>query len=87
MQTYADDSRNQYQVFADDMELYGDKLAEWEKERQSAIGAAESLLNSIYDNYGRSFRHTALYRWTIMGVICMIQLGGILFFVRRKDVV
>ncbi len=87
METYARDSQAQYETYADEMETYGDYLAAWEKERQSAVGAAESLLNTIYDSYGRSFRQTALTRWIILGSICLIEFMAVVTVIRRKDVV
>jgi hypothetical protein len=87
MEAYAEESKGQFETYADEMEYYGDELAEWEKERQSAIGAAESVLTTIYDNYGRAFKRSALYRWVILGIISFVEFILILFFIRRKDVV
>lgn len=87
MEIYAEESKEQFEDYADDMELYGDELAAWEKERQSAIGAAESLLTTIYDNYGRAFKRSAFYRWVILGFISFAEFVLILIFIRRKDVV
>ena len=87
MEVYADESQSQYEVYADDMEIYGDNLAEWEKERQSAIGAAESILTRIYDDYGRAFKGSVITRWVYNGTLCLIMYFMILFFQKRKDVV
>ncbi len=87
MEVYAEESKKQFEVYANEMELYGDELADWEKERQSAIGAAESLLETIYRNYGRSFKGSEFGRWIIIGAICFAEFVLILFFVQRKDVV
>ncbi len=87
MEVYADESKGQFEVFADEMEIYGDELAAWEKERQSAIGAAESLLETIFKNYGRSFKGSVFGRWIIIGAICLAEFILILIFVQRKDVV
>jgi ABC-type multidrug transport system ATPase subunit/pSer/pThr/pTyr-binding forkhead associated (FHA) protein len=87
MEDYAGQSKTQFTTYADEMEVYGDDLASWEKERQSAIGAAESLLNTIYDNYGRSFKRSVAYRWVILGVISAVLFLLMLFFIKRKDVI
>jgi hypothetical protein len=87
MEVYAEESKQQFETYADEMEIYGDVLADWEKERGSAIGAAESLLTNIYDNYGRSFRNSVFYRWIILGIISFVEFILILIFIKRKDVV
>ena len=87
MEVYADESQSQYEVYADDMEIYGDNLADWEKERQSAIGAAESILTRIYDDYGRAFKGSVITRWIYNGTLCLVMYFMILFFQKRKDVV
>ena len=87
VEEFADQSKEQFEDFADEMEVYGDELAVWEKERGSAIGAAEMLLNTIYDNYSRSFKRSVGYRWVIIGAINLALFILILVFIRRKDVV
>ena len=86
MELYAEESTNQFETYAGDMGVYGDELAEWEKDRQSAVGAAESILTAIYDDYGRTFHRSVLYRWAMLALLSFIIYIMILIFQKRKDV-
>jgi ABC-type multidrug transport system ATPase subunit len=87
MEVFAEQSQDQYEIYAQQMETYGDDLANWQKNRQSAIGAAESILSTIYDNYGRTFRNTIFIRWIAQALIGFGFYILIIIFQRRKDVV
>ncbi|MCJ7625389.1 MAG: ABC transporter permease, partial [Anaerolineaceae bacterium] len=87
METFAEESKDQFETYADQMEIYGDNLADWEKDRQSAIGAAESILTSIYDDYGRTFRGSIINRWIAQSLLGFVFYILIIIFQRRKDVV
>ncbi|HEY9076213.1 MAG TPA: FHA domain-containing protein [Anaerolineaceae bacterium] len=69
------------------MRAYGDERSAYEEIRQKAIGSAEGILETIYDNYGRAFRGNVWQRWGILVGL----MGGIsallLYFQKRKDVV
>ena len=49
-EAYSENAFVQFEDFADEMREYGDVRAEWEKDRQEAIGAAEAILSMIYDD-------------------------------------
>jgi hypothetical protein len=72
---FADESRKQFEDYGDEMEVYGNRKAEWEKERESAIASAESTLNIIYDDYGRAFRGEVTSRWFILITQGLIMFG------------
>jgi hypothetical protein len=85
--TYADESRQQFQDYSHEMETYGENKTNWKKERESAIAASESILATIYDDYGRSFKGSVLSRWFVLFLQGALFFSAILFFQKRKDVV
>jgi len=84
---FADDSRQQFEDYGDSMEVYGDEKTNWKKERESAVAAAESILSTIYDDYGRAFKGPVINRWAVLVIQALVFFGLILYFQKRKDVV
>ena len=62
-------------------------MTDWEKNRQQAIGAAETIPGIIYDDYGITFQGFVELRWIYIGLICLGEFILILIFQKRKDVV
>lgn len=84
---FAEDSRMQFEDYGDDMEVYGEQKTDWKKERESAVAAAESILSTIYDDYGRAFKGEVAARWVVLSVQGLVMFMLILYFQKRKDVV
>ena len=87
MKTYGNKVENQFQSYSNQMQSYGDTMTDWEKNRQQAIGAAETILGIVFDDYGRTFQGYVETRWAIIGLICFGEFILILIFQKRKDVV
>ncbi len=85
--TFAEDSRQQFEDYGDEMETYGEQKTDWKKERESAVAAAESILSTIYDDYGRAFKGEVISRWVVLTFQGLVMFVLILYFQRRKDVV
>jgi len=84
---YADLRKAQGDEYSDAMQAYGDERADWQENRDRAIGSAEALLDSLYHNFRQAFAGSVIGRWTIM---LLIQLGLFLLILviqKRKDVV
>jgi hypothetical protein len=87
LEQYQDQSVQQFEDYSIEMENYGDTLSVWERDRQSAIAAAEATLAAIYDNYGRAFKGSLVSRWIYILLISFGEFILILIFQKRKDVV
>ncbi len=84
---YANLRQEQADEYTNAMQEYGDERADWVKNREKAINSAETLLGSVYDDYGYVFDKTIARRWL---ATCAIMLGYfIIMFIaqKRKDVV
>ncbi len=84
---YADLRQEQADEYTDAMQDYGDERADWVKSREKAINSAESLLGTIYDDYGYVFEGSIFSRWMVLAVIMLVLMGIMLVFQKRKDVV
>lgn len=87
LETYEDQSYQQFEDYADEMQTYGDTLSVWERNRQGAIASAEAILGVIYDDYGRAFKGTLTGRWIAITLITLGEFILILIFQKRKDVI
>jgi ABC transport system ATP-binding/permease protein len=87
MKTYGNKVENQFQDYSNQMQSYGDTMSDWEKNRQQAVGSAETILGIVYDDYGRTFQGYVEVRWIYLGLICIGEFILILIFQKRKDVV
>ena len=87
LDNYAETSSGQFEDFADEMDLYGDEISSWQKDRESAVAAGESILSNTYDDYGRAFKGRVVDRWLILIIQCFVMFGMILWFQKRKDVI
>ena len=87
LDNYAETSSGQFEDFADEMDVYGDEISSWQKDRESAVAAGESILSNTYDDYGRAFKGRVVDRWLILIIQCFVMFGMILWFQKRKDVI
>lgn len=87
MEEYGHQVEGQFEEYRVEMEEYGEKLEDWERNRQEAIGAAETILGIVYDNYGRMFHGSVLSRWIYITLITLAQFVAILIFQKRKDAI
>ena len=87
METYKEDVKQQFTGYQKEMEDYGDTYSDWTRNRQEAIGAAETILGIVYDDYGRSFRGSVIARWIYILLICFAQFVLVLILQKRKDVI
>jgi hypothetical protein len=84
---YQDVREEQGDKYEAAMEEYADDRAEWQRNREQAIGGAEGMLKSIFEGYGHAFRGGCSERWSIMGLIMVGLLILIVVFQKRKDTV
>ncbi len=87
MNEYSKQVEKQFTDYFDQVERYGEELTDWQKNRQEAIGAAETILGMVWDNYGVAFKGNPYTRWLYMGLIGLGEFILILLFMKRKDVV
>jgi hypothetical protein len=73
----------QGQEFTGQIRAFGVTRADQEK----AIGSAEAILGTIYDNFGRAFRGGLVERWLAMVAIILVLLALVLGLQKLKDVV
>lgn len=87
MNVYKDDVKGQFAGYQEEMEDYSDTYSDWMRNRQEAIGAAETILGIVYDDYGRSFHGSVITRWIYILLISLGQFILILVLLKRKDVI
>lgn len=87
MEDYASTVKEQFNGYQVQMEDYGETLSDWERNRQEAIGAAETILGMVYDNYGRAFRGSVIGRWINIMIITFAEFLLILLLLKRKDAI
>jgi ABC-type multidrug transport system ATPase subunit/pSer/pThr/pTyr-binding forkhead associated (FHA) protein len=84
------------EVYQAEMEAYLEENIEWEIAREAAVNPAEGLIGTIYEDYGwtfvdkndtQAFWSKILTTWTAQVVIIVVLLLGVLFMVKRKDVI
>jgi len=85
LETYSDASEQQFTDYSQQIDLYGNDLADWQRNRQKAIGAAENILGTIMNRYGRAFYGTSAERWMILGIQITVMFFAILGLQKRKD--
>jgi hypothetical protein len=84
---YATLRQQQGDEYSTAMRIYGDERAAWQEAREKAIGSAEALLGTIYDNYSQALKGSVYMRWGALLIINFVLLVAVLFFQKRKDVV
>jgi hypothetical protein len=87
MEDFADQTQQQYKDYSNLMGDYSDQMADWQKKREKAIGAAENSLSTYYEKWGRAFRGTVWGRWAGLIIIALVLFGATLYFQKRKDVI
>ncbi len=85
LETYSDASEQQFTDYSQQIDFYGNDLADWQRNRQKAIGAAENILGTIMNRYGRAFYGTPAERWLILGIQITVMFFAILGLQKRKD--
>jgi hypothetical protein len=80
--------------FADDMKVHLEDKATWEINRNAAVGKAEGVIDTFYENFGWAFMDKddtdeywtrILTTWAMQGLIIAINFALILVFIYRKD--
>lgn len=84
---YAALRQKQGDEYKKQMQAYGDARSAYEEARQKAISGAESMLETMYDNFGRAFRGKVTERWSALVAIMAGLTGLLVFFQKRKDVI
>jgi ABC-type multidrug transport system ATPase subunit len=80
--------------YADDMRAYQEEKATWEINRNAAVGKAEGMIDTFYENFGWAFVDKndsdaywsrIMTVWGMQGLIILINFALILVFIYRKD--
>jgi ABC-type multidrug transport system ATPase subunit/pSer/pThr/pTyr-binding forkhead associated (FHA) protein len=74
--------------YQDEANAWGDAksaFGEWKETYDSAVKAAEGLIETLNDKYGSAFRASPISRWLALVVLSAVFLGGTLFAQKRKD--
>ncbi|MFN2227294.1 MAG: hypothetical protein ACK2UY_13320, partial [Anaerolineae bacterium] len=66
---------------------YGQAVRDWEGDRGKAIRGAESLIKTIYEDYGWTFEESVHTGWLALAIISVVVLGLTMVFQKRKDVI
>ncbi len=64
------------------MDVWQDKYTDWKEKRDKAVGNAEGLVRTIYDNYGNTFNVDLRLNWGALGAIMAVFF--VLTFVAQK---
>ncbi|WP_299402442.1 ABC transporter permease [Acaryochloris sp. IP29b_bin.148] len=82
-----DDYKNQVGQYKKDINTWQADYSQWKKERESAIGEGEGIINQFNNNYGRSFAVNLSETWGILGGLSGIFCLCILPIQKRKSIV
>jgi ABC transport system ATP-binding/permease protein len=85
MENYMDTRQDQAEGFSENLDQYGTNLADWQRDRQKAVSAAENVLKSLLEKFGRAFEGTLKDRWLVLGAQSVIMFVGMLVLMKRKD--
>ncbi len=92
--TQIEDFQARADVFTAEMTAYQEDRARWEIDRNAAVGKAEGIISTFYDNFGWAFINkddrsefwTRLgIAWGVQGLIITVLFFATLFAIYRKD--
>jgi ABC-type multidrug transport system ATPase subunit/predicted component of type VI protein secretion system/F0F1-type ATP synthase membrane subunit c/vacuolar-type H+-ATPase subunit K len=86
MEDYMDQRQEQAEDYSSALDQYGNDLADWQRNRQKAVSAAENVLKNINTKFGSAFRGTVQDRWMILGIQSAVMFVGLLVLMKRKDI-
>jgi ABC-type multidrug transport system ATPase subunit/predicted component of type VI protein secretion system len=86
MEDYMDVRQGQAESYSSALDQYGNDLADWQRNRQKAVSAAENVLKSVLEKFGRAFKGGVEQRWLVLGIQSAIMFALILVFQKRKDI-
>lgn len=86
MEDYMELRQDQAETYSSALDEYGNDLADWQRNRQKAVSAAENVIKNVLEKFGRAFEGTVEQRWTVLGIQSGIMFVLILIFQKRKDI-
>ena len=86
MEKYMEKRQGQAEGFSGELDKYGNNLADWQRNRQKAVSAAENVLKNVLQKFGRAFDGTVQDRWLVLGIQSLVMFILILVLQKRKDI-
>jgi len=86
MERYMEKRQGQAEGFSSELDQYGNDLADWQRNRQKAVSAAENVLKNVLQKFGRAFDGTVKDRWIVLGIQSLVMFIGMLLLMKRKDI-
>ncbi len=85
MEKYMDTRQEQAEGYSENLDQYGTDLADWQRDRQKAVSAAENVLKSLLEKFGRAFEGDLNDRLLVLSTQSLVMFIGMLVFMKRKD--
>ncbi len=86
MERYMEKRQGQAEGFSGELDQYGNNLADWQRNRQKAVSAAENVLKNVLQKFGRAFEGSVEDRWLVLGIQSLVMFIAILILQKRKDI-
>ena len=87
MEKYMEKRQGQAEGFSSELDQYGNDLADWQRNRQKAVSAAENVIKNILAKFGRAFEGDVQDRWLVLGIQSVVMFVGMLVLMKRKDII
>lgn len=85
MEAYLEQRKTQAEDYSAALDVYSNDLADWQRNRQKAVGAAENVLKNLMGKFSRAFEGRVQDRWLVLVVQSVVMFGMILALQKRKD--
>ena len=70
-----------------EIENWQNQYSDWKQKYQTAIGAAEGVIDKFYQDYREMFKVNIIKHWTALSLIILAMFGILLGVQKRKDTI
>jgi hypothetical protein len=84
---YRELTEAQFEAYQEQSEEYGERLYDWESDREKAVRGAEGMIDGVYKAYQPALEADVEQSWAALAIISIVVLGLTVIFQKRKDVI
>ncbi|WP_414588446.1 FHA domain-containing protein [Scytonema sp. PCC 10023] len=70
-----------------EIESWQNQYSDWKQKYQTAIGAAEAVIDRFYQDYGETFKVNVTKHWMALSLIVLAMFGILLSVQQHKDII
>jgi ABC-type multidrug transport system ATPase subunit/pSer/pThr/pTyr-binding forkhead associated (FHA) protein len=70
-----------------EIESWQNQYSDWKQKYQTAIGAAEAVIDRFYQDYGETFKVNVSKHWMTLSLIVLAMFGILLSVQQHKDII